>query len=162
MMDKEIEGRERTLVVFRGYNGIEYKVPIYSCIDLEATGKLDCGNINCFGMRELNCDNCVFHGKSVDKDQLEFLIRGLKVTPKDKDQKKDLETKRFVEFEDDEGNNQILPMLNNTIDDGKLSCKDIDCVYHDCINCDKCPLADSWSLDPGEFEILELKSEDDE
>ena len=28
-------------------------------------------------------------------------------------------TKRFVEFEDNEGNNQILPIFNNTIDDGE-------------------------------------------
>ena len=69
-------------------------------------------------------------------------------------------TKRFVEFEDNEGNNQILPMLNNTIDDGELSCKNIDCVHYDCINCDKCPLADNWSLNKDEFKILELKSEE--
>ena len=65
-----------------------------------------------------------------------------------------MEIRRFILFKDNEGNNQILPMLNNTIDDGELSCKNVDCVHYECINCDKCPLADSWSLDPGEFKII--------
>ena len=76
MMDKEIERRERTLVVFRGYDRIEYKVPIYSCVDLETTDKLDCDNVNCFGMRGLHCHNCIFYEKSVNKDQLKFIVGG--------------------------------------------------------------------------------------
>lgn len=70
--------------------------------------------------------------------------------------------RRFVEFEDNEGNNQILPMLNSTIDDGRLSCKNVDCVHHDCINCDKCPLSESWYLDVSEFKILELEDKKSE
>ena len=152
---------KKTLVVFKGRNGVMHKVPIHSCIDLETTGKLDCSSIDCFSVRELNCHNCIFHGKSIDKDQLKFVVRGLEVV-KDKDQRKeDKETKRFVEFRDNEGNDQILPMLNNILDDGELKCKDVSCVHYS-INCNKCPLSGGFGLSVGEFKILGLKLEDEE
>ena len=160
MKDKEIERAERTLVVFEGRNGVEYKIPTHSCIDLKSKDKLNCSDVDCFSVRELNCHNCIFHGKSVDKDQLKFMVRGLKVI-KDDQMKENKETKRFVEFEDKEGKTHLLPMLNNTIDDGKLSCKNVSCVYYN-ITCDKCPLSNGFGLSVGEFKILRLKLEDNE
>lgn len=162
MKDKEIERAERTLVVFNGRNGVEYKIPVLcSCMGLKSKSKLDCGDVDCFSARELNCHNCIFHGKSVNKDQLKFIVRGLEVV-KDKDQRKeDEKTKRYVAFEDNEGNNQILPILNDVLDDRELSCKDVSCVHYS-INCNKCPLSNGFGLSVGEFKILGLKLEDDE
>lgn len=155
MIDKEIKGRERTLVVFKGCNGVEYKILVYSCVNLETKDKLSCSDVDCF-RDEIECKNCIFRGKSVNKDKLKFIVRGLEVV-KDKDQRKEDEgTKKFVEFEDNEGNNQILPMLNGTMDNGKLSCKDVSCVYYS-INCSKCPFSNGRSLDASNFKILELK-----
>lgn len=79
MMDKGIvEVKEKTLVVFEGYDGEEYKIPIYSCADLETMSKLGCGNISCLRTEELRCENCIFsEGRSVNKDQLKFERGGL-------------------------------------------------------------------------------------
>ena len=70
--------------------------------------------------------------------------------------------KRYILFEDNEGYYQILPIIGNTINNKteELMCKNVDCACYS-ITCDRCPLADSWSLNRGEFKILELKSEDD-
>ena len=69
--------------------------------------------------------------------------------------------RRFVEFKDRKGNIQILPMLNNVLDDGKLSCENVSCVHYS-INCSKCPLSGGFGLSVGEFKILGLKLEDEE
>ena len=68
-----------------------------------------------------------------------------------------MEIRRFVEFEDRKGNIQLLPYIKGVVDETELRCIDVDCVDYECINCDKCPLADNWSLDPGEFKILKPK-----
>ena len=62
-------------------NGEEYKIPIYSCADLETMNKLGCSNISCLRTEELRCENCIFsEGRSVNKDQLKFERGGLGLT----------------------------------------------------------------------------------
>ena len=79
MIDREIvEVKEKTLVVFEGCDGEEYKVPICSSANLETMNKLGCGSVNCLGIEKLGCDNCIFdEGRSVNKDQLKFERGGL-------------------------------------------------------------------------------------
>ena len=150
-------------VIFEGYDGERYKIPTTEH-DIEKITLLDCGDIDCL-CHEIQCENCIFHkGKTFRKNELHLIVEE-KEEEKEEYNLEDLEeikdfeedTERFILFKDNEGNNQILPMLNNTIDDGKISCKNVDCVNCECINCDKCPLADRWSLDLGEFKILKPK-----
>ena len=81
MVGKEIvEVKEKTLVVFEGCDGEEYKIPIYNYVDLETINKLGCCYISCLTTGELECENCIFkNGEFVNKDQLKFERGGLRL-----------------------------------------------------------------------------------
>ena len=70
-----------------------------------------------------------------------------------------MEIRRFVEFEDREGNIQLLPYIKDTIDETELRCVDVDCVDSKSISCSKCPLSlqNEKGLFESEFKILELE-----
>ena len=153
-------------VIFDGHNGERYKIPT-TYHDIEKITLLDCGDIDCLG-HELGCHNCIFHkGKVFRKGELELIVEEKEekeeYSLEDLEEIKDFneDTKRFVLFKDNEGNNQILPMLNNVLNNGELKCEDVSCVHYS-INCNKCPLSGGFGLSVGEFKILGLKLEDEE
>ena len=71
-----------------------------------------------------------------------------------------MEIRRFVEFEDREGNIQLLPYIKNIVNETELRCIDVDCVDSESISCSKCPLSlqNEKGLFEGEFKILKPKN----
>ena len=152
-------------VIFDGHDGERYKIPT-TYHDIEKVTLLDCGDIDCLGQM-VRCENCIFHrGKVFRKGELELIVEEKEgeeeYNLEDLEEIKDFneDTKRFVLFKDKKGKEQLIPFMDGLIinyQEMKLRCRDVNCVHYECINCDKCPLADSRSLDPGEFKILKPK-----
>ena len=70
-----------------------------------------------------------------------------------------MEIRRFVEFKDKEGREQLMPYIGEFIVNysmKRLRCQDVECYCSD-LYCIECPLADHGRLSPGEFKILEPK-----
>ena len=67
-----------------------------------------------------------------------------------------MEIRRFVEFDDREGNIQLLPYIKDTVDETELRCIDVECYCSD-LYCIECPLSlqNEKGLFEGKFKILE-------
>ena len=157
-------------VIFDGYDGERYKVPVCKN-SIEEITLLDCGDIDCLG-HELGCDDCIFHkGKVFRKGELHLIVEEKEeeeeYSLEDLEEIKDLDKmenykdiKKFVILKDKEDKTQLLPFIGNLIIiDGeiKIGCSNVNCYHYSELNCRQCPLAKRRKLNPGEFKILKPK-----
>ena len=158
-------------VIFDGYDGERYKVPTCEH-DIEKITLLDCGDIDCLGQM-VRCENCVFHkGKVFRKGELELIVEEKEEEEEeeysledleDLEEIKDLEedTKNLILFNDKEGKPHLLPYLSTITakyEELEVKCANINCIYNNELNCEKCPFMNYGKLSPGEFKILKPKN----